>query len=117
MNKEITKEQMKEYESVWYWAGRTRARVTERDLQKALETLQEWIDKRLCGDTFPERLDYAMRKKGVSGAELSRMCGVSSSAINRIRSGGAARTTTILKLAKSLGVTVGWLMGEEGRRE
>lgn len=62
--------------------------------------------------TFAERLKEAMRLRGVTASELSRMTGIGESDISRYRSAKyEAAQDNLQKLAEALDVSIPWLMG------
>lgn len=61
---------------------------------------------------FKDRLNQALRSKNMSAAELSRISKVNEGAISQYRKGVYKATQENLdRLAKTLGVSVAWLMG------
>lgn len=61
---------------------------------------------------FKDRLNYALRKRNISPAELSRITGVNEGAISQYRAGAyKASQRNLEKLANALQVAIPWLMG------
>ncbi|MCI4187338.1 helix-turn-helix domain-containing protein [Dickeya dianthicola] len=60
-----------------------------------------------------KRLCELMRVKGISKAEMARIAGVSPQSVNNWFSRGTIGKSSALKLSDALGVSVGWLLGEE----
>jgi len=64
-----------------------------------------------------KRLIELMDSKGISKAEMARIAGVSSQSVNNWFSRGTVGKSSVLKLADALGVSAGWLLGEEVDQE
>ncbi|QWA09559.1 helix-turn-helix domain-containing protein [Sodalis ligni] len=60
-----------------------------------------------------KRLSELMELKGISKAEMARIAGVSPQSVNNWFSRGTVGKSSVLKLSDALGVSVGWLLGEE----
>lgn len=75
-------------------------------------TYEECVDPYEFVDTFGNRLEYAMRLRDVSAADLSKRSGLSEGLISGYRSGRQnAKLDKIVQLAKALNIYPGWLMG------
>lgn len=61
-----------------------------------------------------KRLTQAMRDAGIDRRELARLSGVAYSTIAGIESGAQKRTTALVALASTLGVTPEWLQTGKG---
>lgn len=67
--------------------------------------------------TLPHRLAYARTRAGMTQTALAEKCGVDTSQISRIESEERAaglEAATIIRIARALGVPVGWLAADEG---
>lgn len=67
--------------------------------------------------TLPERLKYARKRVGFSQKELAERSKVSESQLSRYESSErveGVEAATVIRLAKALGVPVGWLVADEG---
>jgi len=67
--------------------------------------------------TFPARLTYARERAGITKAALAKKLGVDAGAITRHEQGERAQgieAATVIRLARELGVPVGWLAADEG---
>lgn len=63
---------------------------------------------------FRERLDIAMKKKGIKASQLSDETGVSKARISQYLHGVyEPKVDATLKLAEALGVSAAWLMGKD----
>lgn len=68
--------------------------------------------------TFPARLTYARERAGITKAALAKAVGVDPPAITRHEQGERAQgieAATVIRLARALGVPVGWLAADEGQ--
>jgi transcriptional regulator with XRE-family HTH domain len=68
--------------------------------------------------TFPARLTYARERAGITKAALAKALGVDPAAITRHEQGERAQgieAATLIRLARELGVPVGWLAADEGQ--
>jgi transcriptional regulator with XRE-family HTH domain len=64
--------------------------------------------------TFAARLRRARIEKGLSQERLARLADVSSITVSRIERGIAVPTVeTAQRLARALGVSIAWLLGED----
>jgi transcriptional regulator with XRE-family HTH domain len=71
-------------------------------------------------DDWQERLDEALKARGISGGELARRTGFTPQYINSLRAkerGGRLPHDTARRLAHALGVSVEWLTSGNGPRE
>lgn len=66
---------------------------------------------------FSERLRHARQQRGLSQAELARLCNLSQSAISNYESGTRRDAREILDLAKALNVSAQWLKSGLGPME
>ncbi|HRL22995.1 helix-turn-helix domain-containing protein [Alcaligenes sp. SDU_A2] len=66
---------------------------------------------------FSERLRHARLQRGLSQAELARLCNLSQSAISNYESGTRRDAREILDLAKALNVSAQWLKSGLGPME
>jgi transcriptional regulator with XRE-family HTH domain len=67
--------------------------------------------------TFPTRLKYARERAEVSMTALAAKADLAASQISRWEAGeraGGVEAATIIRLARALGVPVGWLAADEG---
>jgi transcriptional regulator with XRE-family HTH domain len=67
--------------------------------------------------TLPERLKYARTRIGMTGAALAEASEIDAGQISRLESGervGGVEAQTLIRLARNLGVPVGWLAADEG---
>ncbi len=67
---------------------------------------------------FPARLTYARERAKITKAKLAELIGVDPGAITRHEQGERAQgieAATIIRLARELGVPVGWLAADEGQ--
>ena len=72
----------------------------------------------ICGvKNFSERLRHARQQRGLSQAELARLCNLSQSAISNYESGARRDAREILDLAKALNVSAQWLKSGLGPME
>lgn len=69
--------------------------------------------------TLYDRIQDLCKSKGVSGSRMCLDLGLSKSTLSDIKSGRkkGVSTDTALKIAAYLGVTVGYLLGEEEEKE
>jgi transcriptional regulator with XRE-family HTH domain len=68
-------------------------------------------------ETLPERLKYARKRAGYTGAALAEATAIDAGQISRLESGertAGVEAATIIRLARELGVPVGWLAADEG---
>jgi transcriptional regulator with XRE-family HTH domain len=68
--------------------------------------------------TFPARLTYARERAGMTKLALAKALGVDPGAITRHEQGERAQgieAATLIRLARELGVPVGWLAADEGQ--
>ncbi len=68
-------------------------------------------------ETLPERLKYARKRVGMTGAALAEASKIDAGQISRLESGertAGVEAATIIRLARELGVPVGWLAADEG---
>ncbi len=84
--------------------------MPKRTAKAALPPPRELVD-------LPDRLQYARKRAGFTQKELAERSQVSEGQISRLVN--AARTegieaVTIIRLARALGVPVGWLLADEG---
>lgn len=64
--------------------------------------------------TFGKRLRYAMERKDIKAADLSRLTGIDKGSISHFLNDGYYPKVDILnKLSKALGVSYSWLSGVE----
>ena len=66
---------------------------------------------------FSERLLYARQQRGLSQADLARLCGLSQSAISNYENGTRRDAREILELARALNVSALWLRKGTGKME
>lgn len=67
--------------------------------------------------TLPDRLKYARKRVGFSQKELAERSQVSESQLSRYESAErieGVEAATVIRLARALGVPVGWLVADEG---
>lgn len=64
--------------------------------------------------TFFDRLTLALRRKGMSQAQLARLSGLAESTISRLSSVEHPRRGTVIQLANAIGVSVDWLAFGKG---
>ena len=69
--------------------------------------------------TLYERIQHLCKKKGVSGSRMCLDLGLSKSTLSDIKSGRkkGVSTTSAQKMAAYLGVSVGYLLGEEEKEK
>jgi len=62
--------------------------------------------------SFPERLRQARRARGLTLRELAKAMNTRPATISQLERGrNAATSDTLLKLARTLGVSIDWLLG------
>ncbi|HRL22994.1 helix-turn-helix domain-containing protein [Alcaligenes sp. SDU_A2] len=66
---------------------------------------------------FSDRLRYARQQRGLSQADLARLCSLSQSAISNYENGTRRDAREILDLAKALNVSAQWLRNGVGIME
>ncbi|MFZ5271579.1 helix-turn-helix domain-containing protein [Enterobacter asburiae] len=59
------------------------------------------------------RLNEIIEKKGISKADMARICGVSAQSVNNWFVRGTIGKSSAIKLADALGVSLAWLLGQE----
>lgn len=59
------------------------------------------------------RLNEIIEQKGISKADMARICGVSSQSVNNWFVRGTIGKSSAIKLADALGVSLAWLLGQE----
>lgn len=67
--------------------------------------------------SLPERIRYARKRAGFSQKELAARSSVSESQLSRYESSErveGVEAATLIRLARALGVPVGWLVADEG---
>lgn len=67
--------------------------------------------------TFPERLKYARTRAKLTKAALAKRAGMDPSRMTRLESGERVQgieAATVIRLARELGTSVGWLAADEG---
>lgn len=60
----------------------------------------------------PDRLQAALQRRGISGAELARRAGISSSMVGKLTRGEARGSVHIYEIARELGTTPAYLSGD-----
>lgn len=70
-----------------------------------------------CVKHFSERLLHARQQRGLSQADLARLCGLSQSAISNYENGTRRDAREILELARALNVSALWLRKGTGKME
>ena len=66
-------------------------------------------------NTLGERLKYARERKGLTQSALAALSGASQQSVNMAESGKARRPRSLHEMAKTLGVSVDWLLsGRDG---
>ena len=63
------------------------------------------------------RLNQLIETKGISKAEMARICGVSPQAVNSWFSRGSIGKSSAVTLSDALGVSLAWLLGESESAE
>ncbi|EMG7911745.1 helix-turn-helix domain-containing protein [Enterobacter cloacae] len=59
------------------------------------------------------RLNEIIEKKGITKADMARICGVSAQSVNNWFVRGTIGKSSAIKLADALGVSLAWLLGQE----
>lgn len=59
------------------------------------------------------RLNEIIEQKGISKADMARICGVSSQSVNNWFVRGTIGKSSAIKLADALGVSLAWLLGQD----
>ena len=59
------------------------------------------------------RLNEIIERKGISKADMARICGVSAQSVNNWFVRGTIGKSSAIKLADALGVSLAWLLGQE----
>lgn len=59
------------------------------------------------------RLNQIIEQKGISKADMARICGVSSQSVNNWFVRGTIGKSSAIKLADALGVSLAWLLGQD----
>ncbi len=70
-----------------------------------------------CVKHFSERLRHARQYRGLSQADLARLCGLSQSAISNYENGTRRDAREILELSRALNVSAVWLRKGTGTME
>lgn len=60
-----------------------------------------------------KRLNEIIEQKGITKADMARICGVSSQSVNNWFARGTVGKSSAIKLADALGVSLAWLLGQE----
>lgn len=68
-------------------------------------------------NSLSARLNHLIDTKGISKAEIARICGVSPQAVNSWFARGSIGKSSAIILSDSLGVSLAWLLGEPGFSE
>ncbi|ENQ3207316.1 helix-turn-helix domain-containing protein [Enterobacter hormaechei] len=58
------------------------------------------------------RLNEIIERKGISKADMARICGVSAQSVNNWFVRGTIGKSSAIKLADALGVSLAWLLGQ-----
>lgn len=59
------------------------------------------------------RLNEIIERKGISKADMARICGVSAQSVNNWFVRGTIGKSSAIKLADALGVSLAWLLGQD----
>lgn len=59
------------------------------------------------------RLNEIIERKGISKADMARICGVSAQSVNNWFVRGTIGKSSAIKLADALGVSLAWLLGQK----
>ena len=59
------------------------------------------------------RLNEIIEQKGITKADIARICGVSAQSVNNWFVRGTIGKSSAIKLADALGVSLAWLLGQE----
>lgn len=70
-----------------------------------------------CVKHFSERLRHARQYRGLSQADLARLCGLTQSAISNYENGTRRGPREILELSRALNVSAVWLHKGVGKME
>lgn len=99
------------------WLDDTVKAITDRELAERMTELSDWIEKRVCGDTFQARLAYAMRRKGYNQTDLGDRAGVAPNTVSQWLSGmNRPAYDCLIAAALALDVSIDWLVFGKGKR-
>lgn len=60
-----------------------------------------------------QRLNEIIERKGISKADMARICGVSAQSVNNWFVRGTIGKSSAIKLADALGVNLSWVLGQD----
>lgn len=60
-----------------------------------------------------QRLNEIIERKGISKADMARICGVSAQSVNNWFVRGTIGKSSAIKLADALGVSLSWVLGQD----